>query len=189
MKLIIVTLLMFFFASWNAWAKNNLIQYKIVTPPVCINNKSERVQFEQKSSKLPKFSAGMAKRNEKGEPIIYRFSYENSPKAMQWFIDFHECAHHQTGDVDLVHPPQNSYLHMMKESIADCVATLRIRDETNNGKVIILNALIELKKTMGYLGFPISTFDSRKANISNCLKKDISALSFIYSVLKKRELK
>ena len=61
---------------------------------------------------------------------------------MQKFIDLHECAHHQTGDVDRPIPPQNSPLQMMNESIADCIATLRIRDEEKNGKLLII--LIDL---------------------------------------------
>ena len=94
----------------------------------------------------------------------------------------------QKGDVDRPLPPQNSHLQMMNESIADCIATLRIRDEDKNGETIILNVLLELKKTMNSLGFPSSSFNTRKSNISNCLKKDVSAVSFINNVLKKREL-
>jgi len=107
---------------------------------------------------------------------------------MQKFIDLHECAHHQTGDVDRPIPPQNSPLQMMNESIADCIATLRIRDEEKNGKLLILDALLEIKKTMSSLGFPDSSFNSRKSNISNCLKKEVSAKIFIFGVLKHRKL-
>ena len=189
MKLIITTLIIMFFATWTAWAQNNLEQFEIVTPPVCVNNKGETVQFVKKLSQKASFSAGMAKRNKKRVPTIYRFSYEKSPKAMQRFIDLHECAHHQTGDVDRPLPPQNSPLQMMNESIADCIATLRIRDEDKNGEALILDALLEINKTMSSLGFPDSSFNSRKSNISNCLKKDVSAETFILGVLKQREFK
>ena len=177
-----------FFITWLAWSKESLAQFEIVTPPVCINNEGETVQFKKNSSQKAVFSAGMAKRNKKGVPIVYRFSYEKSPKAMQRFIDLHECAHHQTGDVDLPLPPQNSPLQMMNESIADCIATLRIRDEDEDGKALILDALLELKKTMSSLGFPTSSFNSRKLNISNCLKKNVSSETFVLDVLKHRKL-
>ena len=187
-KLIITSIIMIFFTNWTAWAQDGLVQFEIVTPPVCVNNKGETVQFVKKLSQKAAFSAGMAKRNKKGVPTVYRFSYEKSPKAMQRFIDFHECAHHQTGDVDRPLPPQNSPLQMMNESIADCIATLRIRDEHKSGEALILDALLELKKTMSSLGFPASSFNSRKSNIINCLKKEVSAETFIYSVLKHRKL-
>jgi len=60
---------------------------------------------------------------------------------------------------------------MMNESIADCIATLRIRDENINGEALILDVLLELEKTMISLGFPTSSFNSGQLNISNCLKK------------------
>ena len=184
MKLIITSLIMMFFIIWKAWAKEDLAEFEIVTPPACLNNKGETVQFEETHSQKAIFSAGMAKRNKKGVPTIYRFSYEKSPKAMQRFIDLHECAHHQTGDVDRPLPPQNSPLQMMNESIADCIATIRIRDEYKNGEALILDILLELKKTMSSLGFPASSFNSRKSNIINCLKKEVSSKTFILDVLK-----
>ena len=188
MKLIITTIIITFFAPCTAWAKDDLIQFDTVKPPVCVNNKGETVKYIKNLSQKSAFSAGMAKRNNKGIPIVYRFSYEKSSKAMQKFIDLHECAHHQTGDVDRPIPPQNSPLQMMNESIADCIATLRIRDEEKNGKLLIINALFEIKKTMSSLGFPDSSFNSRKSNISNCLKKEVSAKIFILGVLKHRKL-
>jgi len=72
----------------------------------------------------------------------------------------------------------------MKESIADRIVTLSIGDEDENGEALILDALLELKKTMSSLGFLASSFNIRKSNTSNCLKKDFSALSFINDVLK-----
>jgi hypothetical protein len=188
MKLIITTIIIMFFAPNAAWAKDDLIQFDIVKPPVCVNNKGETVQYVKNLSQKSAFSAGMAKRNNKGIPIVYRFSYEKSPKAMQKFIDLHECAHHQTGDVDRPIPPQNSPLQMMNESIADCIATLRIHNEDKNGEALILDVLLEIKKTMNSLGFPASSFNSRESNINNCLKKNVSAESYILGVLKHRKL-
>ena len=179
---------MIFLTNWTAWAKDSVVQFEIVTPPICLNNKGEKVHFEKNSLQKAAFSAGMAKRNKKGVPIVYRFSYHKSPKVMQHFIDLHECAHHQTGDVDRPLPAQNSPLQMMNESIADCIATMRIRDENENGEALILDTLLELKKTMISLGFPLFSFKSRKSNINNCLKKDVSVETFILSILKQRKL-
>ena len=183
-SLIIFSLLFFFIQS--AWSKDILPKYDIILPPSCSNNRGEIVQFQNLSSKLRIFSAGVAKRNQKGKPMVYRFNYEKSPKALQIFIDLHECAHHQTGDLDQPHPPQNSSEHMMKESIADCISALRMREENKNGKSLIIDALFELKKTMSILSFPISSIKSRELNIKNCFKKNISSKLFILGVLKKK---
>ena len=86
-------------------------------------------------------ATGMAKRNQKGEPVVLLLNYKKSPKRLQQFIDFHEYAHHQTCDIVLTHPPRNSPDHMMNESVADCIATLRIKDERNGGKDVLLQAL------------------------------------------------
>ena len=131
----------------------------------------------------------MAKRDDTGTPIVYRFAYQHSPKPLQQFIDLHECAHHQTGDVDLPHPPRNSSEHMMNESIADCIATLRIRDEINEGEDVVLQAVEQLMQDMIKIGFPAVTTESRKANIFNCLQKNETADAFIDGVLKHRKLK
>ena len=96
--------------------------------------------------------------------------------------DFHECAHHQTGDLEQPHPPQNSPKHMMKESIADCIAALRMRESEE----MLIEALLELKKAMSALGFPLTSIKSRELNISNCFKKKISTKLYISKVLKKR---
>ncbi len=178
-----------FFMGWAARANNDSIEYEIVSPPSCKNNLGEMVEFTNVDGNRLKSAAGMAKRDQAGAPKIYRFAYQHSPNTLQQFIDFHECAHHQTGDVDLPHPPRNSPDHMMNESIADCIATLRIRDELDNGKDIVVQAVKELVRAMLEVGFPISTADSRKSNIMNCLKKDDSAQTFLDDVLKYRGLK
>ena len=96
--------------------------------PKCLNNLGEAVVFINGNSDRQKPAAGMAKRDEKGQPVVVRFNYENAPIELQQFIDFHECAHHQVGDIDRPHPPRNSYEHLMNESVADCIAILRVRD-------------------------------------------------------------
>lgn len=175
-------------AACTALAEDPANTYDIMPPPACFNNKGEMVQFENQTAQGANAAAGMAKRNAAGVPVIYRFSYERSPKPLQYFIDLHECAHHQTGDIDRPHPPRNSPAHMMNESIADCIATMRIRDENQNGASLISGATLALKRAMESVGFPASTIDSRLSNINNCMKKDGSAKAFIKAVLEHRGL-
>ena len=182
MKVLLVAFIMVLISSKIAWSQDIFTEFEIITPPSCVNNKGINVQFQNLSSKLGEFSAGVAKRNKKTGPIIYRLNYEKSPKALQIFIDLHECAHHQTGDLEQPHPPQNSPKHMMKESIADCIAALRMRESEE----MLIEALLELKKAMSALGFPLTSIKSRELNISNCFKKKISTKLYISKVLKKR---
>ena len=167
MRVLLVAFIMVLISSKIVWSQDIFREFEIITPPSCVNNKGINVQFQNLSSKLGKFSAGVAKRNKKTGPIIYRLNYEKSPKALQIFIDLHECAHHQTGDLEQSHPPQNSPKHMMKESIADCIAALRMRESEE----MLIEALLELKKAMSALGFPLTSIKSRELNISNCFKK------------------
>ena len=165
------------------------IVYNITPPLSWVNNIGERVVFENFENGRGENAAGMAKRDEKGAPVVYRFNYKNSPQPLQQFIDLHECAHHQTDDVDLPHPPRNSADHMMNESIADCIATLRIRDEIEGGKDVIFQAVEQLMKDMRKIGFPAATMDSRKSNILKCWNKENSAAYFIDNILRHRGLK
>ena len=183
-----VTLILFLLA-WTAWAENKLRVYEVSSPPSCTNNLGQIVHFRSVDRGSAKSAAGMAKRDESGMPIVYRFAYHKSPYALQRFIDFHECAHHQTGDVDLPHPPKNSPQHLMNESVADCIATLRIRDELENGSDTIAQAVTELLGTMRDIGFPDVTLESRKSNIMNCLSKRETADTFIDGILQYRGLK
>ena len=130
----------------------------------------------------------MAKRDEKGQPIVVRFNYENASIELQQFIDFHECAHHQVGDIDRPHPPRNSYEHLMNESIADCIAILRFRDDEESTYESYENLIASLEKDMENIGFPVISISSRMSNSSNCYKDYESANSFISSVLEKRSL-
>lgn len=167
----------------------NTDAFDIVAPPACFNNKGEAVVFRDVKNAGPKSAAGMANRDENGVPVVYRFNYHHSPQALQRFIDLHECAHHQTGDVDLPHPPRNSQAHLMNESIADCIATLRIRDEFDDGQDILASAIAELTAAMQAIGFPEITVESRISNITNCFQKAETATAFTDGVLEYRELK
>ena len=178
-----------FVMAWSASSDENHLKYEIASPPSCKNNLGEKVLFKDVDNEGATSAAGMSKRNETGTPIVYRFAYQHSPKPLQQFIDLHECAHHQTGDVDLPHPPRNSPEHMMNESIADCIATLRIRDEISEGEGVVYQAVEQLLQDMIKIGFPTLTMESRKANILNCLQRNESADAFIAGVLRHRKLK
>ena len=142
--------------------------FTIAKPPICYNNLGEKVNFLQKNNPNSEVTAGMAIRGPDRKPIIYRFNYEKSPPEFQIFVDYHECAHHQTGHVDQPHPPRNSYEHLMNESIADCLAILRMRDEWMRKTIdyeIFINTLV---KDMEFIGFPKISITSRLSNIENC---------------------
>ena len=180
------TMLIIAFATCAALAQETTPSFEIASPPACQNNKCETVRFENLISPKAKSAAGMARRDDKGVPVIYRFAYARSQQSLQKFIDRHECAHHQTGDIDRPHPPRNSPDHMMNESIADCIAILRMRDETTNSQAQIINVTMALRQAMGDVGFPTSTIDSRISNIDNCSQKNTTAAEFITAVLDDR---
>ena len=180
------TMLIIAFATCTALAQETTPSFEIASPPACQNNKGEPVRFENQISPKAKSAAGMARRDDKGVPVIYRFAYAKSPQSLQKFIDRHECAHHQTGDIDRPHPPRNSPDHMMNESIADCIAILRMRDETIDSQAQIKNLTTALRQAMDAFGFPPSTIDSRISNIDNCAQKDTTAVQFIKAVLDHR---
>lgn len=155
----------------------------VITPPSCINNLGETVQFVSRTTNQGRFAAGMANRDADGKPVIYRMNYEKADPAFQRFVDYHECAHHQVGHVDRPHPPRNSYEHLMNESIADCVAILRVREEADES----FSAVIEsLESAMTLVGFPKSSTDSRLSNIMNCYQNYGSSTDFIGGVLEKQ---
>lgn len=180
------TMLIIAFATCATLAQETTPSFEIASPPACQNNKGETVRFENRISPKAKSAAGMARRDDKGVPVIYRFAYAKSPQSLQKFIDRHECAHHQTGDIDRPHPPRNSPDHMMNESIADCIAILRMRDETTDSQTQIKNVTHVLRQAMDAVGFPPSTIDSRISNIDNCAQKDSTAAEFIKAVLDHR---
>ena len=174
--------------SYPSWASNHTSSFEITEPPICTNNNGEIVIFTNIENSNAPSAAGMANRDKDGLPVVYRFSYQKSPEALQRFIDLHECAHHQTGDIDLPHPPRNSPAHMMNESISDCIATLRIRDEYEDGQSILKSAISELETAMNEMGFPSTSVGSRISNISNCFEKKETAQEFIEDVLEFRGL-
>ena len=180
------TMLIIAFATCAALAQETTPSFEIASPPACQNNKGETVRFENRISPKAKSAAGMARRDDKGVPVIYRFAYAKSPQSLQKFIDRHECAHHQTGDIDRPHPPRNSPDHMMNESIADCIAILRMRDETTDSQTQIKNVTHVLRQAMDAVGFPPSTIHSRLSNIDYCAQKDSTAAEFIKAVLDHR---
>ena len=135
------------------------------------------------------FPAGVAKKEINGLPVIYRFNYQKAPKSLQMFIDFHECAHHQTGDLEKKPPQQNSFEYMMIESVADCAAAIRIKSDKINGKILMKEVLFEVKKDMTNIGFPKSTIEIRERNIIKCFEKNISLSTYIDYILHKRNLK
>ena len=75
---------------------------------------------------------------------------------------------------------------MMNESIADCIAILRMRDETTNSQAQTENVKMALRQAMDEVGFPPSTIDSRISNIDNCAQKNTTAVEFIKAVLDHR---
>jgi len=156
------------------------ITYTVVTPPACINNLGETVSFISRPTTRGQVAAGMANRDSDGNPVIYRMSYELATPAFQKFVDFHECAHHQVGHVDQPHPPRNSYDHLMNESIADCVAILRVREEASDSYRLVIESLVD---AMAAIGFPKISTDSRISNVTNCYENYGSSAEFIEGVL------
>ena len=131
----------------------------------------------------------MVKRDKRGNPVVYRFNYKYSPQPPQHFMDLHECARHQIGDVDLPHRPRNSPDHIMNESTAYCIATPRIRDEIGTGRDVVLQAVQRLVEDMVKIGFSATTTYSQKSNILNQLEKEEAAETFIDQILRHRELR
>lgn len=160
--------------------------HKIVTPPLCTNNLGETVQFVETNKGRPGFASGMAARNANGVPIVYRSNFSATSPAFQSFIDLHECAHHQAGDVDRPHPPRNSPEHLMNESISDCIATLRLRDESGFDQKALDDVTAAMRGDMEKIGFPEISISSRINNIDNCFIKQITAPNYIAGVLKRK---
>lgn len=133
-------------------------------------------------------AVGMARRDENGKPVVMRSNFAFAPPVLQGFIDRHECAHHQTGDVDRPHPPRNGPEHLMNESISDCIAILRLRDEDGYDSKALKKVLAALRDDMERIGFPEISLSSRAGNIENCFKRPGTAQDFINTVLERRGL-
>ena len=130
----------------------------------------------------------MAIRDRDGKPVVYRSNYAASPPEFQSFVDRHECAHHQTGDVDRPHPPRNSSEHLMNESISDCIAILRMRDEEAYNRAAFDRVTAAIRDVMEKIGFPEISISSRIRNIKNCYMNYGSPQNFVNGVLRNRGL-
>jgi hypothetical protein len=162
--------------------------YSVVAPPDCTNNKGETVSFVNVSRARSNTAVGMARRDESGKPVVFRSNYSYAPPHFQSFIDRHECAHHQTGDIDRPHPPRNSPEHLMNESISDCIAVLRLRDEDRYDQTRFNELAATLRAEMAKIGFPEISISSRISNIENCFAKLGGLQNYIKKVLEKRGL-
>ncbi len=162
--------------------------YKLAPPPPCTNNKGETVRFIDSSSGRPGLAAGMADRDSSGRPVVLRSNYTATPPEFQSFIDRHECAHHQTGDIDRPHPPRNGPEHLMNESISDCVAILRLRDEEGYDRAAINRVTEAMAVDMAKIGFPEISISSRISNIDKCFTRRGSSQDLINKILAKRGL-
>ncbi|MCH9807228.1 MAG: hypothetical protein K0U74_05810 [Alphaproteobacteria bacterium] len=176
-----------FSSAWGQDAKP-AETYQVVKPPACTNNKGETVGFVETSRGRPGIAAGMARRDPGGKPVVMRSNYSATPPVFQSFIDRHECAHHQTGDVDRPHPPRNGPEHLMNESISDCIAILRLRDEEGYDKAGFEKVAGALRSEMEKIGFPEISISSRISNITNCFKRPGTSKDFVNKVLKRRGL-
>lgn len=156
--------------------------------PVCTNNKGEQVQFHPRDRGRPGVASGMAIREASGKPVVLRFNFASAPHEFQQFIDRHECAHHQTGDVDRPVPPRNGPEYLRNESISDCVAIRRLRDEEGFGKQAFDKVTATMRTDMAKIGFPESSIASRIRNIAGCFKNPASARDLIRQVLQERGL-
>jgi hypothetical protein len=162
--------------------------YDIVDPPTCSNHQGETVRFVDRGAGDGSVAAGMAVRDSDGAPTVFRSNYAASPPEFQRFIDRHECAHHQTGDVDRPHPPRNGPEHLMNESVSDCIAILRLRDEEGYDEAVLGAVTDAMQADMESIGFPEISITSRISNVSNCFVRDGSSADLINKVLEQRGL-
>jgi hypothetical protein len=162
--------------------------YDVVAPPACTNNRGETVRYIDSDRGAPGIAAGMANRDGDGHPVVFRSNYSAAPPEFQSFIDRHECAHHQTGDVDRPHPPRNGPDHLMNESISDCVAILRLRDEDGYDQAGFDRVAAAMRSDMARIGFPEISISSRISNIRNCFADYGPPQEFINGILEHRGL-
>ncbi len=182
MKTIALGLMLLLMIDMHAIAQETPKKYEIAEPPKCINNKGEQVEFRQHNNTRLQVAAGIANRDGQGIPFVVRVNYAFSPLEFQSFIDRHECAHHQTGDVDRPHPPRNGPEHLLNESISDCIAILRLRDEENYGEDRLKAVISAMRTDMTKIGFPKISITSRISNVENCYKRDGSPADFIEAI-------
>ena len=68
----------------------------------------------------------------------------------------------------------------MIESVADCIAALRFRDEYQKSENNFDNIIIALRPDMEQIGFPEVSMSSRISNITNCYNQYGPADIYIY---------
>jgi len=163
--------------------------FELVDAPACVNNKGEPVAFRAVEGTRQPLAAGMARRGANGEPMVMRSNFAAAPGPLQQFIDRHECAHHQTGDVDMPHPPRNGPVHLMNEAVADCIAVLRLRHEEGYDAGRLMQVVEALSADMKKIGFPDISISSRVRNIESCFAREGGADELINARLGERGLK
>lgn len=186
MKINTLILILYSFVFF-LYSQKLLAKYEITDPPECFNNKGEAVKFENMKSKTGKITIGIAKKDALGKPIVYRFNYDKSSKFLQKFIDYHECAHHQAGDLEKINLPLNSKDYLLREDVADCIAAIRMKSNHLNAKNLILKTLKELKKAMKYIGFDELVIKRREDNILKCFNKNVSFKNYIEDIVEQKK--
>lgn len=76
----------------------------------------------------------------------------------------------------------------MNESISDCVAIRRLRDEEGFGKQAFDKVAAALSADMAKIGFPETSIASRVRNLSGCFANLQSSGDLIRQVLQQRGL-
>ncbi len=186
MKFLAISLFIALAFNNSACAQEKAKQYEIAKPPSCVNNLGEPVEFRERVGGRLQVAAGMANRDGKKQPFVLRMNYAFSPPEFQSFIDHHECAHHQTGDVDRPHPPRNGPEHLMNESISDCIAIMFLRDEQAYDETKLNAVENAMRKDMVKIGFPEISISSRISNMKNCYKKEDGSAEFIKIIEQRR---
>ena len=163
--------------------------FEVVPAPTCINNKGEQVIFTDRSGGgRADVAAGVAWRNKDGKAEVVRSNFQAATTDFQKFISLHECGHHQTGDVDIPHPPRNGPEHLYNEALSDCIAILRLRDEEAYDTDGLTRVTSAMRSDMARFGFPEISISSRISNIENCFKREGTARDLIDARLKQRGL-
>ena len=76
----------------------------------------------------------------------------------------------------------------MNESISDCIAILRLRDEEGYDREAFSKVAAAMRHEMAKIGFPEISISSRISNIDNCYTKYGSPEDFVNGILKERGL-
>jgi len=76
----------------------------------------------------------------------------------------------------------------MNESISDCIAILRMRDEEAYNRSAFDRVATAIRDVMEKIGFPEISISSRISNIKNCYMNYGSPQGFINGVLRNRGL-